>query len=183
MMKIKTWLLLLVSMMIPMTVGARLVKKVISTDRELLKNNSSLLEKNVPAPADKRVLKPSGFIKGNGLRPCLRFLPVSAVIADEAGRRGISQPAAVMQLQHLRLACIRKVSGPVSGRKIIYLRLNIPVLSAYPVIKVHSALPYRFQLTLINRGFTERRHIIESLPRLFAYSVLFEHRPGKSGKF
>ena len=80
MMKIKTWLLLLVSMMIPMTVGAQLVKKGILTDRELLKNNSSLLEKNVPAPADKRVLKPSGLIKGNGLRRAPKGAPSADAI-------------------------------------------------------------------------------------------------------
>ena len=64
MMKKMTWLLLLVSMMIPTTLSAQLVKKDVLTDGTLLKGNSSLLKKNVPAPANKRVQKLSDSTKG-----------------------------------------------------------------------------------------------------------------------
>jgi hypothetical protein len=53
MMKKFTWLLSLASLMVPMTLSAQQVKKDVTSDVTLLKGSSSLLKKNVPAPADK----------------------------------------------------------------------------------------------------------------------------------
>lgn len=50
-------------MMIPMTLSAQDVRKDVLTNLLLSKDNRSLLKKNVPAPADKRVQKLSNFTK------------------------------------------------------------------------------------------------------------------------
>jgi len=68
MMKKFTWLLSLASLMVPMTLSAQQVKKDVTSDVTLLKGSSSLLKKNVPAPADKQVQKLSGLTKGSSLR-------------------------------------------------------------------------------------------------------------------
>lgn len=68
MMKKFTWLLSLASLMVPMTLSAQQVKKDVASDVTLLKGSSSLLKKNVPAPADKQVQKLSGLTKGSSLR-------------------------------------------------------------------------------------------------------------------
>lgn len=67
-MKKFTWLLSLASLMVPMTLSAQQVKKDVTSDVTLLKGSSSLLKKNVPAPADKQVQKLSGLTKGSSLR-------------------------------------------------------------------------------------------------------------------
>ena len=67
-MKKFTWLLSLASLMVPMTLSAQQVKKDVTSDVTLLKGSSSLLKKNVPAPADKQVQKLSGLTKGGSLR-------------------------------------------------------------------------------------------------------------------
>ncbi len=67
-MKKFTWLLSLASLMVPMTLSAQQVKKNVTSDVTLLKGSSSLLKKNVPAPADKQVQKLSGLTKGSSLR-------------------------------------------------------------------------------------------------------------------
>ena len=67
-MKKFTWLLSLASLMVPMTLSAQQVKKDVASDVTLLKGSSSLLNKNVPAPADKQVQKLSGLTKGSSLR-------------------------------------------------------------------------------------------------------------------
>ena len=55
MMKKITLLLLLVSMLIPMTLSAQKVKKNVLTDMKARTVNSSVLMKNVPAPANKQL--------------------------------------------------------------------------------------------------------------------------------
>ena len=83
MMKKITMLLLLVSMMIPMTLCAQKVKKNALTDGAMLKSDRSMLKKNVPAPADKKVQTLSNFIKGNSLRRAPKAAPsADAVIWD-----------------------------------------------------------------------------------------------------
>ena len=69
-------LLLLVSMMIPMTLSAQEVRKDVLANLLFSKDNRSLLKKNVPAPADKRVQKLSNFTKS------LRRAPKAAPSAD-----------------------------------------------------------------------------------------------------
>ena len=76
MMKKITLLLLLVSMLIPMTLSAQKVKKNVLTDMKARTVNSSVLMKNVPAPADKKVQKLSNFTKS------LRRAPKAAPSAD-----------------------------------------------------------------------------------------------------
>ena len=82
MMKKITLLLLLVSMMIPMTLSAQREKKQALTKGVVLNGNqSSLLRKNVPAPATnkKQMLKMSPFIKGS---KSMRRAPKAAPSAD-----------------------------------------------------------------------------------------------------
>ena len=71
-----TLFLLLVSMMIPMTLSAQEVRKDVLANFLFSKDNRSLLKKNVPAPADKRVQKLSNFTKS------LRRAPKAAPSAD-----------------------------------------------------------------------------------------------------
>lgn len=76
MMKKITLLLLLVSMLIPMTLSAQDVKKDVLPGVKVLKSNNSLMKKNVQAPADKKVQKLSNFTKS------LRRAPKAAPSAD-----------------------------------------------------------------------------------------------------
>ena len=76
MMKKITLLLLLVSMMVPMTLSAQKVKKNILTDMKVRNDNISLLKKNVPAPANKQLQNLSIFTKS------LRRAPKAAPSAD-----------------------------------------------------------------------------------------------------
>ena len=69
-------LLLLVSMLIPMTLSAQDVKKDVLPGVKVLKSNNSLMKKNVQAPADKKVQKLSNFTKS------LRRAPKAAPSAD-----------------------------------------------------------------------------------------------------
>ena len=71
-----TLFLLLVSMTIPMTLSAQEVKKDVLTNLLFSKDNRSLLKKNAPAPADKRVQKFSNFTKS------LRHAPKADPSAD-----------------------------------------------------------------------------------------------------
>ena len=81
MMKKITLLLLLVSMMVPMTLSAQQVKKNVLTDMKVRNDNTSLLKKNVPAPANKKLQNLSIFTKS--LRRAPKAAPSSdAVIWD-----------------------------------------------------------------------------------------------------
>ena len=83
MMKKITMLLLLVSMMIPMTLCAQKVKKNALTDGAMLKSDCSMLKKNVPAPANKQVQNFSKFTKGISLHRAPKAAPsADAVIWD-----------------------------------------------------------------------------------------------------
>ena len=83
MMKKITMLLLLVSMMIPMTLCAQKVKKNALTDGAMLKSDRSMLKKNVPAPANKQVQNFSKFTKGISLHRAPKAAPsADAVIWD-----------------------------------------------------------------------------------------------------
>ena len=76
MMKKITLLLLLVSMLIPMTLSAQKVKKNVLTDMKARTVNSSVLMKNVPAPANKQLQNLSIFTKS------MRRAPKAAPSAD-----------------------------------------------------------------------------------------------------
>lgn len=81
MMKKITLLLLLVSMLIPMTLSAQKVKKNVLTDMKARTVNSSVLMKNVPAPANKQLQNLSIFTKS--MRRAPKAAPSSdAVIWD-----------------------------------------------------------------------------------------------------
>ena len=76
MMKKITLLLLLVSMLIPMTLSAQKVKKNVLTDMKARTVNSSVLMKNVPAPANKQLQNLSIFTKS------MRRAPKAAPSSD-----------------------------------------------------------------------------------------------------